>query len=170
MTFSSRGSSSTSPAAARAPRTDVPGPRILAIDYGRRRIGLAISDELRLTAQPLGTLVRKNRRDDLRRLRAIARTHHIGKVLVGQPIHLNGVVGEMAAEAGKFAARMQKELGLPVELVDERLTSWEAEETLAELKHRRSKAGQRANVDDVAAAVLLREYLERVPAKKKGGG
>jgi putative Holliday junction resolvase len=148
----------------------VPGPRILAIDYGRRRIGLAISDELRLTAQPLGTLVRKNRRDDLRRLRAIARTHHIGKVLVGQPIHLNGAVGEMAAEAGRFAARMQKELGLPVELVDERLTSWEAEETLAELKHRRSKASQGANVDDVAAAVLLREYLERVPAKKKGGG
>jgi putative pre-16S rRNA nuclease len=147
----------------------VPGSRILAIDYGRRRIGLAVSDELRLTARPLGTLLRKNRRDVLRRLREIVCDNRIGKILVGHPVHLNGASSEMAVQAERFAARIQKELSLPVELVDERLTSWEAEQTLAETKVRRGKAGLRQNLDAVAAAVLLREYLDRAPAQKKDG-
>lgn len=169
MTLSSRGSSSSSPATARAPRSDVPGLRILAIDYGRRRIGLAVSDELRLTARPLGTLLRQNRRDALRLLRAIVRANGVGKILVGHPVHLNGVSSEMSVETERFAARIQKELGLPVELVDERLTSWEAEQTLAETKASRGKASSRQNIDAVAAAILLREYLERASAPKKGG-
>ena len=166
MTFSSRGSSSASPATARVPRTDVPGSRILAIDYGRRRMGLAVSDEPHLTARPLGALLHQNRRDALRRLREIVRDNSVGKILVGHPVHLNGASSEMALETERFAARIQKELGLPVELVDERLTSWEAEQTLAA---RRGKAGSRQNVDAVAAAILLREYLERAPAPKKSG-
>jgi putative Holliday junction resolvase len=141
----------------------------LAIDFGRRRIGLAVSDELHLTARPLGTLLRKNRRDALRRLHEIVRDNGVGKILVGHPVHLNGATSEMAVEAERFAARIQKELGLPVELVDERLTSWEAEQTLAETKLRRGKAVSRHNVDAIAAAILLREYLERAPAPKKGG-
>jgi putative Holliday junction resolvase len=168
MTFSPRGSSSA-PAAARAPRTDVPGSRILAIDYGRKRIGLAVSDELHLTAWPLGALLHKNRRDVLRRLSEIMRDNRVEKILVGHPVHLNGTSSEMAVEAERFAARIQKELGVPVELVDERLTSWEAEQTVAETKVRRGKAGSRQNVDAVAAAILLREYLERASAPKKGG-
>jgi len=167
MTFSSRGSSSA-PAAARAPRTDVPGSRILAIDYGRKRIGLAVSDELHLTAWPLCALLRKNRRDVLRRLSEIVRDNRVEKILVGYPVHLNGESGEMAGEAGRFAARIQKELGVPVEFVDERLTSWEAEQTLAETKAGRGKAGSKRNVDAVAAAILLREYLGRTPPPKKG--
>jgi putative holliday junction resolvase len=169
MTFSSRGPSSKSPAAARSRRTDVPGSRILAIDYGRRRIGLAVSDELRLTARPLGTLLRTNPRDALRCLREIVCDNRVGKILVGHPVHLSGARGEMAVHAERFAARVQKELGLPVELVDERLTSWEAEQTLAETKGGRGRAGSRHNLDAVAAAVLLREYLDRAPAPQKGG-
>ena len=142
--------------------------RVLAIDYGRKRIGLAVSDELHLTARPLGALLRKNRREVLRRLSEIVRDNRVGKILVGHPVHLNGESGEMSVEAERFAARIQKGLGLPVELVDERLTSWEAEQTLAEMKIPRGKAGSRHNVDAVAAAILLREYLERTPPPKKG--
>ena len=131
--------------------------RTLAVDYGRRRIGLAISDELGITAEPLPILERKNRRDDIRRLRDVARQYTIALIIVGSPVHLDGHAGEMAEEASRFAARLQKELGLPVKLRDERLTTWEAEQTLREVTGRK---GRGANVDSVAAAILLREYLE----------
>jgi putative Holliday junction resolvase len=144
--------------------------RVLAIDYGRRRIGLAISDELRMTARPLETLQRKNRRDDLRRLREIVRREQVGRVIVGHPLHLDGRASEMGEEAARFASRIARELRVEVELVDERLTSWEAQQTLAETGARRSKRsvvrGRRRSkaIDDVAAAVLLREYLNRRPS------
>jgi putative Holliday junction resolvase len=134
-------------------------PRILAIDYGRRRIGLALSDELGLTARPLAILLRTNRRNDLRRLREICRERGVGRILVGHPVHMTGAAGEMAHEAARFAARLAKELGIATELADERLTSWEAEQLLAEVKSSRPKG---APVDDLAAAVLLREYLEKI--------
>jgi putative pre-16S rRNA nuclease len=132
--------------------------RILALDYGRKRIGLALSDELGLTAQPLVTLLRTNRRNDLRRLREICRKHTVARILVGHPLHMTGEAGPMADEAALFAARLQKDLGIEVELVDERLTSWEAAQTMAEVKS--SSRQKRAPIDDVAAAVLLRDYLE----------
>jgi putative holliday junction resolvase len=139
--------------------SDANAARILAIDYGRNRIGLAISDELGLTARPLVTLVRKNRRDDLRRLRDICRRHGVVHILVGHPLHITGAAGEMADEAAQFAARLKKELRIVVELLDERLTTWEAEQTMAEMKA--SSRRKRAPIDDVAAAILLREYLNR---------
>ena len=138
----------------------VPLGRILAIDYGRRRIGLALSDELRLTAQPLATLERTNRRNDLRRLREIARKNAVRAIVVGHPIHLDGSAGEMAEEAERFAARLRKELGLPVELMDERLSSWEAGQIVA--KPAASK--KKSSLDHIAAAVILRDYLERLRA------
>ena len=131
--------------------------RILAIDYGRRRIGLAVSDELGLTAVPVATLERKNRREDIRRLREIARKYKITLIIVGSPLHLAGHTGEMAKEASRFATRVRKELGLPVELRDERLTSWEAEQTLKENSGRKSK---KTHLDSVAAAILLRDFLD----------
>ena len=138
--------------------------RILAIDYGRRRIGLALSDELRLTAHPLGTLHRKNRRDDLRRLRALIREHAVAQMIVGHPLLLDGSAGPMAEEAAGFARRLEKEFRLPVELVDERLTSWEAEEMLSSGDTSTRKRG--GAVDRTAAAVLLREYLTRHHSKR----
>jgi putative Holliday junction resolvase len=137
---------------------DITPSRILALDYGRKRIGLALSDELGLTAQPLVTLLRTNRRNDLRRLRDICRKHAVARILVGHPLHMTGKAGPMADEAALFAARLQKDLGIEVELVDERLTSWEAAQTMAEVKS--SSRRKRAPIDDVAAAVLLRDYLE----------
>jgi putative Holliday junction resolvase len=134
-------------------------PRILAIDYGRKRIGLALSDELGLTAQPLSTLIHSNRRDDLRRLREICRKHEVGRIVVGHPLHMTGEAGEMAEEAKRFAARLEKDLRLEVVLVDERLTSWEAEQLMAAANSKSRRKSK--HIDDVAAAVLLRDYLNQ---------
>jgi putative Holliday junction resolvase len=133
--------------------------RVLAIDYGRKRIGLALSDELQLTAQPLAVMKRVNRREDLRRLRDICRKQGVARILVGHPLHISGEAGEMADEAARFAERLRKELGIEVNLADERLTSWEAGQMVAQSgsSHRRKQQF----LDDVAAAIFLREYLER---------
>lgn len=139
--------------------------RILAIDYGRKRMGLALSDELGLTAQPLVTLERSNRRNDLRRLREICRIHAVAHILVGHPVHLSGEAGGMAAEATRFAARLAKDLGIPVELVDERLTTWEAEQTMAQMNS--SARRERRALDPIAAAILLREYLAQGQARSQ---
>ena len=132
--------------------------RILAIDYGRKRIGLALSDELGLTARPLAVLIRKNRETDMKRLREVCTENSVGHIIVGHPLHITGQAGEMAAETTRFAARLERASGIPTEMVDERLTSWQARQTVLETK-RRGRASD--PVDDVAAAVLLRDYLER---------
>jgi putative holliday junction resolvase len=146
--------------------------RILALDYGRSRIGVALADSAVGLAQPLCTLQRVNRNEDMRRLRELAREHGVKQIVVGLPLRLDGSRGEMAAEAEGFAQRVRKQLGVPVEMVDERLTSWEAERLLEEtagrvMKHpighnKKSKVEEgRMSVDAVAAAVILKEYLER---------
>jgi putative holliday junction resolvase len=136
--------------------------RVLGVDYGRKRIGLALSDALRVTARPLAVINRVNRRQDLRRLGEICREHDVARIVMGYPLHIGGEEGEMASEARRFAVRLQKEFGIEVELLDERLTSWEAQQSIREsaVAARRIRAG----LDGVAAAVLLREYLERSPA------
>ena len=93
----------------------------------------------------------------MRRLRDLCRQYGVAHILVGHPLHISGEAGEMAQEASQFATRLEKELGIETELVDERLTTWEAEQTVAETNapSRRS----RKPLDDVAAAILLREYL-----------
>ena len=106
--------------------------RILAIDYGQKRLGLALSDPLRVTAQPFATWRRSNRRRDLARLRDLCREQEVGLILVGLPMHLEGTSSAMAAEASRFAELVRAEVGKPVELVDERLSSWEAEQALGE--------------------------------------
>ncbi len=137
--------------------SDTKARRILAIDYGRKRIGLAISDELGITARPLTTIHRVNRREDLRRLREICRNHSVALIIVGHPLHMSGEAGQMAAEAAGFAKKLEKEIAVEVELVDERLTSWEARQTIAQTNS--ASRRKRGSLDDVAAAILLRDYL-----------
>jgi putative Holliday junction resolvase len=144
---------------------------ILAVDYGRARIGLAIADTEAQLPRPLLTLERVNRNEDMRRLRELARQHGIRQIVVGLPLRLDGTQGEMAEEATRFAARLRKQLGLPVDMLDERLTSWEAERLLEEQSGRVLRDAKttpksaskpaRASVDAVAAAVILKEYLEQ---------
>jgi putative Holliday junction resolvase len=131
-------------------------------------MGLAIADEDARIARPLGTLERKNRNEDMRRLREIIREHGVKQIVVGLPLRMDGTKGGMAEEAERFATRIRKQIGLPVELMDERLTSWEAEQVLKETKisprdteKKRKKKGSTDSVDALAAAVILREYLAR---------
>lgn len=130
--------------------------RILAVDYGRKKIGLALSDELGLTAQPLAVFVRRNRLADLNRLREICMRYSVGRIVVGYPVHITGQKSEMAVEAARFAARLARGLKIQTELLDERLTSWEARQIVSRSPLRRRGGA----IDDVAAAVLLRDYLE----------
>src|SRR5437879_12903280 len=97
---------------------------ILAVDYGRARIGLAIADAETRMAQPLSTMERINRNEDMRRLRELVRAQGVKQIVVGLPLRLDGTRGEMAEEAERFAQRVRKQIGVPVEMVAERLTSW----------------------------------------------
>lgn len=143
---------------------------MLAIDYGRARIGLAIASQSARLAQPLTTLERINRNEDMRRLRELVRMHGVKRIVVGLPLLLDGTRGEMAEEAERFAQRAQKQIGLPVEMQDERLTSWEAERLLEEEfgkkyredteKKKRTK-NEAITVDSVAATVILKEFLTK---------
>jgi putative pre-16S rRNA nuclease len=157
-------------------------PKILALDYGRKKIGIALADCQARIAEPFSTMERINRNEDMRRLREFARDHQVKKIVVGLPLRLDGTPGEMAEEAMRFAERLRKQLGLPVELVDERLTSWEAERMLEEelgrrITHIETRGGRRKStrtfvedkhtVDAVAATVILRDYLGRTSIAKE---
>lgn len=145
----------------------------LSIDYGRERMGMALAEANAKMAQPLATMKRINRNEDMRRIRQLVREHRVKQIVVGLPLKLDGTRGEMAEEAERFARRVRKQLGVPVEMIDERLTSWEAERLLEETQGRflqaeksgfsrkQRKPSARATVDAVAAAVILKEYLER---------
>jgi putative Holliday junction resolvase len=143
---------------------------ILAIDYGKKRLGLALSDEFGVTSRPFATWTRINRRRDLSRLRELVRQQGIRRIVVGLPLHLDGRPSEMSEEAKKFAMRVEISLGLPVEMIDERLSSWEAHETMAAVsssKRARQDSSERNNskkktpLDEIAAAITLRDYLDK---------
>jgi putative Holliday junction resolvase len=158
-----------------SPRNEFKGQErrtILAVDYGRARIGLALADSETRMAQPLSTMERINRNEDIRRLRELVREQGVTQVVVGLPLRLDGTRGEMAEEAERFAHRVRKQIGVPVEMVDERLTSWEAERLLEEVQgrfiHEKLTGSKKAkivrakmSVDAVAAAVILKEFLDR---------
>ncbi|MDX2154356.1 MAG: Holliday junction resolvase RuvX [Bryobacteraceae bacterium] len=132
--------------------------RILALDLGKRRIGLALSDPLGLTASGLETLVRTTLREDLARLSQLAAEREVARFLVGLPKNMNGTEGPAAARARAFAEKLAHTTGLPVDLWDERLTSVEAEELFKERGVRADR--RRGDVDRVAASILLQEYLD----------
>ena len=132
--------------------------RVLALDLGKRRIGLAISDGLGLMAHGLKTLERTRIREDLDRLANIASERNVQMFLIGNPLHLGGEESKGTHTARDFGRRLSAKTGIPVELWDERLTSVEANEILAErgVNPERRKGA----VDRVAAILLLERYLE----------
>lgn len=132
--------------------------RILALDLGERRIGLAVSDELGLTAQGLQTLARSNLREDLARLEDLIRHHGAALVLVGNPVNMNGTEGRRSQWAREFAEKLRARGGFEVQLWDERLTSRAAERVLRESGISQRKRGKA--VDRLSAVLLLQSYLE----------
>lgn len=133
--------------------------RILAIDLGSKRAGLAVSDPLGITAQPLATLKRTNWRADLARIGELVEAMQVERVLVGHPLHMKGYAGERAKEAERFAQRLRDVLDVPVEMFDERLTSAEAERLMLEAGL--SRAQRRERTDQIAAQLILQTYLDR---------
>lgn len=132
--------------------------RVLALDVGKKRIGLAVSDELGITAQGIETLERTRIREDLAKLKEIAANWNIHRVLVGRPLHMSGAESAQSEYTREFAERVSTHLGLPVIFWDERLTSAEAERTLRQAG---ATLGPRKKaVDRLAAVLLLESYLE----------
>jgi len=140
-------------------------PRFLGLDIGNRRIGVAVSDELGLTAQPVLTLERRSsRREDLRSLARLCRRFGVVGIVVGNPVHLSGETSPQAAKNQAFAAELGALTGLPIHLWDERLTSHEAHQILYEAGHARQE--HRKVVDQVAATLILQYFLD----EKQGSG
>ncbi|HXH50091.1 MAG TPA: Holliday junction resolvase RuvX [Terriglobia bacterium] len=146
--------------------------RILAIDFGLRRIGLAVSDALGITAQGLPTLQRSAIRKDIEYIRVVAEEYSVEKVIVGNPIGHAGKVTTMSRQAEEFARKLRGRLTCSVELWDERLTSVEATRMLKTAGLSINKRQQA--VDRVAAVLLLQNYLDhhasRFDRADAGGG
>jgi len=132
--------------------------RILALDLGKKRIGLAISDPLGITAQGLPNLVRTNKRADLAALAELVREREVGLMLMGNPINMKGTEGRQSGWVREFAEAIEQRLGLPVRFWDERLTSVEAGRVLRQSGISIEKRA--AAVDRLSAVILLQSYLD----------
>ncbi|KAA6458718.1 Holliday junction resolvase RuvX [Acidobacteria bacterium AB60] len=141
-----------------------PPPRYLGVDLGAKRIGVAVSDELGLTAQPVLTLeVHRNPRDNLRSLARLARRFAVSAIVVGNPLHLSGDTSPRARKTQQFAADLGALTGLPIHLWDERLTTREAHQILYESG--RPRQDHKAVVDQVAAVLILQSFLDEQSRK-----
>ena len=132
--------------------------RFLGIDYGDRRIGLSYGDELGVaTPLPAITAADEARRREM--LATVVRERRITELVIGHPLNMDDSVGPKAKQIEAVAARLRRELGLPVHLVDERLTSYEAEATIAKSRRRDVRAS--GIIDSRAATLILQDYLDQ---------
>jgi putative holliday junction resolvase len=138
--------------------------RVLGLDFGSRRIGVAVSDELGLLAQPVLTLVRKNLRQDLRSLARLMRKYGCAEVVVGDPLYPSGDPSPQAGRARSFAQELERETGAAVHLWDERLSTAEAHRYLDESG--RPPNARRAVIDQVAAVLILQSFLDARASKR----
>jgi putative pre-16S rRNA nuclease len=132
--------------------------RILAIDYGSRRMGLAVSDPLGITAQGLETLQRKNKRSDFARLERVLREYQVREIVLGNPLRMSGEEGRQSQKVAEFAEELRKKFDVPVHLWDERLTSAEANRLLREAELSIEKRAQA--VDRMAAILILQSWMQ----------
>jgi len=145
--------------------------RILALDYGRRRIGVAMSDMLGLTAQPLEVWEESGWEETVRHINHLIESEDVTDVIVGHPLTLHGQRGKMAQETERFVAMLKRHIAIPVILWDERLTSVQARQALMTMK--KSVRGKKGRVDILSAVLLLQNYLEyrcRFSADARKGG
>ena len=130
--------------------------RLLALDIGDRRIGVAISDESQRLARPLTTIARASKREDFESIAKLIAAHDVERLIVGLPRTLQGDEGAQAARVRRYAEALSAAIGAPIAFQDERYTSLEAEERLAASPRRK-----RAGVDAAAAAIILQDYLNQ---------
>ena len=132
--------------------------RVLGLDLGEHRVGVALSDPLGITAQGRETMPRLGRRKDLEAIAALARAEGARRIVIGLPLRLDGTMGPAAEEARRFAADLESLIDIPVELWDERLTTVEAERAMTAAGVRRRK--RRGQVDRLAAVLILQSWLD----------
>ena len=132
--------------------------RVLALDHGTKRVGLALSDELRTVATPLGFFAPKPMVDFLAHVRKIINEKGVEEIIVGMPRNMDGTYGPSAESVRRFIAVLEKEIALPIKPWDERLTSVQANRTLVDAGIRRD--ARKEKVDAMAAAILLQSYLD----------
>lgn len=138
--------------------------RILGLDVGSRRIGVAVSDPLGITAQGITTLHRRNRRHDLAELRKLIAEYAIREIVVGNPLRMSGQTGSQAEKMGDFASHLQQQFSLPVRLWDERLSTAEAHRLLDETGIRDSR--RKEVIDKMAAVLILQSFLDARTASR----
>jgi putative Holliday junction resolvase len=135
-----------------------PPTRILAIDYGSRRVGVAISDPMNIVARGLPTL--ENNRELFKQLQKIVFDHDVAKIVVGMPFNLRGEKGFKAKEVDEFIEKLRAEIGIPVTTWDERFTSKIAQGVIRELGTKKMKRRTKGAVDKMASVLLLQSYLD----------
>jgi putative Holliday junction resolvase len=133
--------------------------RVVAFDVGDRRIGVAVSDPLGYTAQPLFTLHRTNHRADMKSIARVLRKHAVAEAVVGNPLHMSGDQSPQAAKAQQFAEELRMEFGITVHLWDERLTTTEAHRHLDAGGHAAGRERSQI-IDQVAAVLILQSFLD----------
>ena len=139
-------------------------PRSLGIDYGTRRIGLAISDPSGTISTPLSTLTRRaGKRPPVAAIAALVVEHEVGTIVIGLPLSLEGNETDWTAEVRAFGAKLAERTGVPVIYIDERLTSVVAEKTVRSLGLKRSQRESKERVDATAARLILQTFLDRTP-------
>jgi len=141
--------------------------RILGLDYGEKRLGLAISDEMGITAQGLPTLTRKGLEKDLAALEKVIRQFGVDRIVIGYPLRLNGTEGIQCEKVNRFAGVLEKRFSIPILKWDETLTTSQAEEILTEVRVSRKK--RKAVVDKLAAMIILQDYLDHSKKVRTGG-
>ncbi len=131
--------------------------RLLALDLGEKRVGVALCDETQTLARPLLTLQRASKKEDFAKILALCREHRIEKVIVGLPRTLRGEEGPQAQRVRRYALELQAALHLPIDFWDERYSSVDAQERLASTSRKPRATGA---IDSAAAAVILQDYLD----------
>ena len=132
--------------------------RYLGLDVGSKRIGVAVTDEIGLTVQPVLTLNRRSHtREDIRSIARLCRRYNVSAIVVGDPLHLSGEVSRQAERVHAFATELGELTKLPIHFIDERLTSLAAHEILYEAGHKRQQ--HKELVDQVAAVLILETFL-----------
>jgi putative Holliday junction resolvase len=133
--------------------------RILAIDYGDRRIGVALCDELGIAAHGLTTIVKKNRETDIIAISALIERFNVDRIVIGYPIRMDGSEGIQCEKVNRFIRRLENRFHLPVERWDETLSTKEAEDIMRIAPSRKRKR-QKMEIDRVAASIILQRYLD----------
>ena len=132
----------------------------MGIDYGKKRIGIALSDPLGFAAHPFEVISRKTLKSDLARISAIAKENGVSLIVIGLPLNMDGTPGMLADEVNHFTEKVKMETTLPVELYDERMTTLQAERILVE-EADASRDKRKKVRDKVAAALILQSYLQK---------